>query len=153
MHHFKALARALGVIYFCLWLLFMGGCKEPALKYTPVIVSAERLEIPLAIVSDGAVHFFSCRLQDRNIDFFVRSDRNGRLSVYFDACYSCCKYRRGYLQEKGRLICRACRVGFDLSSEEWDFIGACTPVKIRSRVAEELLVISRRDLERGVLFF
>ena len=134
-------------------LLVPAGCGDPPPRYPLLPVTGDRLELPVAAVADGAVHFFSCRLEGKTIDFFVRTDVRGELSAYFDACYSCCRYRQGYVQEGGKLVCRACRVHFDLAEGGWDFVGACTPVPLRSRLRGDILVISRDQLARGVILF
>jgi len=145
--------RLLAPAALLLGLLLAGGCGDPAPRHPPLAVVDGEVAIPLASVGDGRVHFYSSRLEGKFIDFFVRSDARGKLSVYLDACYSCCKYGRGYLEEDGRMVCRACRVGFELAAEEWDYVGACAPIRLKSTLHGERLVIKRSQLARGLLFF
>jgi len=141
-------------------LLFLGlmvalpaGCQRQAPEYRVIAADGNRVKIRLATVNDGGVHFFTYKLGRKNINFFVRRDGGGRLRTHFDACYSCFKYKLGYVREKNQVVCIACRIGYDLDEAIWDYVGACAPIILSSRIAGNHLVISRSQLEKGQKFF
>ena len=135
----------------------IAACSKQAPVYPFVeVVAGENggeVRIPTADVSDGDAHFFTCRLGDKNINFFVRTDADGRLLTHFDACYNCYKYRMGYVQEDRQVVCLACRIAYDLNESEWDWVGPCVPVSLKSRIEEGMLVITARKLESGARLF
>lgn len=134
-------------------LLAAAGCRPNAPEHPVVTLANDRLSLPLQQVADGRVHFFTYKCDGRNLNFFVRTDGSGRLQAHFDACYSCFKYKQGYVQEGRQVVCIACRIGYDLKDEVWDYVGACAPIPLKSRVAQGRLVILRKWLEKGKRFF
>ena len=138
-----------------LWLMVAlpAGCERQAPEYQVIVPDGNRVNIRLAAVNDGAVHFFTYKLGRKNINFFVRRDGSGRLRTHFDACYSCFKYKLGYVREKNQVVCIACRIGYNLDDAIWDYVGACAPIILSSRIAGEHLVIKQSQLEKGEKFF
>lgn len=140
--------------FFLVGLLpFCCACSEQAPEYDIVALDGDRLRIPLAQVNDGGVHFFTYKYQGKNINFFVRTDGQGRLRTHFDACYSCFKYKKGYVHEGTQVICIACRIGYDLQDPIWDYVGACVPITLKSSMAGNWLVVKQSHLEKGERFF
>ena len=84
-----------------LWLMVAlpAGCQRQAPEYRVIAADGNQVKIRLAAVNDGGVHFFTYKLGRKNINFFVRRDGGGRLRTHFDACYSCFKYKLGYVRE------------------------------------------------------
>ena len=89
----------------------------------------------------------------KNINFFVRTDGSGKLQAHFDACYSCFKYKLGYVREGNQVVCIACRIGYNLDEVVWDYVGACAPINLKSGIAGNHLVIKRSRLEKAKRFF
>lgn len=119
------------------------------------IVAAEGgvVGLPFAEVADGGVHFFTFEHAGKNVNFLVRSDGRGTLRVHLDACYSCYRYRRGFVVEGADLLCIACRYTYPIADEVWDFQGACAPIPIRSSVEGARLVVERAVLEKAARYF
>ena len=138
-----------------LWLVVAlpAGCGRQAPQHRVVVPDGDRVNIRLAAVDNGGVHFFTYRLGGKNINFFVRTDGGGKLQTHFDACYSCFKYKLGYVREGNQVVCIACRLGYNLDDEIWDYIGACAPIHLKSKIAGNHLVIKRSRLEKGKIFF
>ena len=129
------------------------GCSKQAPEHRIVVPAGERVRIPLATVNDGGVHFFTYKWDGRNVNFFVRTDGTGHLQAHFDACYSCFKYKLGYVHEGNEVVCIACRIGYRLEDVIWDYIGACAPINLKSRILSGHLTINRTTLEKGKRFF
>jgi len=129
------------------------GCSKQAPEHRIVVPAGARVRIPLKTVNDGGVHFFTYKWDGRNVNFFVRTDGTGRLQAHFDACYSCFKYKLGYVREGNEVVCIACRIGYRLEDVIWDYVGACAPINLKSRVSDGHLTIRRASLEKGKRFF
>jgi len=129
------------------------GCSPQAPEYQIILPAGDRVNISLDTVNDGGVHFFTYKWEGRNINFFVRTDGTGRLQAHFDACYSCFKYKLGYVREGNEVVCIACRIGYRLEDVIWDYVGACAPINLNSRIAGGSLTIRRISLEKGKKFF
>jgi len=143
--------KTIGWIWLIFWLL--AGCQRQAPEHPPVTAQGDRIAIRLATVNDGGVHFFTYKYAGKNINFFVRTDGTGKLQAHFDACYSCFKYKLGYVREGNQVVCIACRIGYNLDDVIWDYIGACAPINLKSRIADHHLVILRAWMEKGKRYF
>ncbi len=133
--------------------LLAAGCSKQAPEHRIVVPAGERVRIPLESVNDGGVHFFTYKCDGRNVNFFIRTDGTGRLQAHFDACYSCFKYKLGYVREGSEVVCIACRIGYRLEDVIWDYVGACAPINLKSRISDGHLTIRRASLEKGKRFF
>ena len=105
-------------------LLLFTGCENQAPEYQLVELTDDTVAIPLTIVNDGEVHFFTYKYSGKNVNFFVRTDGDGQLHTHFDACYSCFKYKEGYVHEGAEAPqkCPACshpQGYFELLAENW----------------------------------
>jgi uncharacterized membrane protein len=138
-----------------LWLALamMAGCQRQGPEHPVVVSDGDRVKIRLAAVNNGGVHFFTYKHSGKNINFFVRTDGTGKLQAHFDACYSCFKYKLGYVREGNEMVCIACRIGYDLDDVVWDYVGACAPINLKSRIVGDHLVIKKSRLEKGKRFF
>jgi uncharacterized membrane protein len=145
--------KILSLITVLCFLQFAAGCSKQAPEHRIVVPAGGRVRIPLETVNDGGVHFFTYKWDGRNINFFVRTDGTGHLQAHFDACYSCFKYKLGYVREGEEVVCIACRIGYRLEDVIWDYIGACAPINLKSRISDGRMTISRTSLEKGKKFF
>ncbi len=141
------------MLIFGLVISFLAGCGRQTPEHPVVVPEGDRVNIPLVSVNNGVVHFFTYKYDGKNINFFVRTDGTGRLRAHFDACYSCFKYKLGYVREGNQVVCIACRIGYNLDDVVWDYVGACAPINLKSRIAGNHLVIRRSWLEKGERFF
>ena len=141
---------------FVLLLLAMTasiGCAHEPPVHELVQAVGGAVQIPLARVEDGAVHFFTYRHDGKNVNFLVRTDGSGALQAHLDACFSCYRYKRGYVVEEDSLVCIACRLAYRTEDEVWDFIGACAPISVHSSIEQGNLVIQERLLVRAAKYF
>lgn len=134
-------------------LLATIGCRRSAPEYALVETPDETVRIALARVTDGQAHFFTYKQGKTHVNFFVRLDGQGDVRTHFDACYSCYKYRLGYVQQDREVVCRACRIGYDLAIPIWNYVGPCVPITLRSHTNGSELVISTASLAKGARFF
>jgi len=129
------------------------GCRPVPPVHELVEVEGGYVRIPLAHLADKKVHFFTYRGDGTSVNFLVRTDGGGQIQAHLDACYSCYRYRRGYVVEGKNVVCIACRLAYDTGDEVWDFIGACAPISIHSSVDRQHLVIEERMLARAARYF
>lgn len=133
--------------------LAAASCGRQAPEYVIVEPVGEFLEMPISEAGLPPARFFTFKFEGRNVNLFVRKDRDGEIRTHFDACYSCFKYKMGYVVEANQVVCRACRIGYDLDEPVWDFVGPCVPISLSNKSSGTVLRIKRRDLERGAQFF
>ena len=79
--------------------VMLRGCARQAPEHHLVSAQDGRIEIVLDEVNDGRTHFYTYKHQGKNVNFFIRTDGEGTIRAHFDACYSCFKYKLGYVQE------------------------------------------------------
>ena len=153
MTMYQAMGTLLKLIVLWQVMVTLVGCGQQAPEHPVVVATGDRVSIPLATINDSEVHFFTYKYGGKNINFFVRTDGTGNLQAHFDACYSCFKYKMGYVHEGNQVVCIACRIGYDLDEVVWDYIGACAPINLKSRIEGQYMVIKRSWLEKGQRFF
>lgn len=130
------------------------ACGQRPPRHPQVEAEDGRVRLPLARVGDGGVHFFTyVATGGQRVSFLVRTDGEGTLHTHLDACFSCYRYRMGYVVEGREVVCRACRYAYPLADPTWDFIGACAPIPVRSTVEDGYLTIERSVLEQAARFF
>ena len=142
-----------GLILPLLMLAALAGCAPEPPVHELVEPVSGAVRIPLERVGDGEVHFFTYRHDGKNVNFLIRTDGSGALQAHLDACFSCYRYRRGYVVEGDSLVCIACRLAYRTEDEVWDFIGACAPISVHSSIERESLVIEERLLVRAAKYF
>jgi len=145
--------QALSLVVGLVLMLGISSCSKQAPEHLVVSPEDGEVHIPVSQVSDGNAHFYTFKQGHKNINFFARIDASGQLLTHFDACYSCFKYKEGYVQKNREVVCLACRIGFDLDVEVWDWVGPCVPVTLNSQLAGGDLVISVSRLEKGARLF
>jgi len=134
-------------------LLFVSsGCSKLPAEYTVIKAEQAVVKIPVKEVSDGKVHFYTYKASGKRINFFVRTDGAGKLSTYFDACFTCYKHKKGYRCEGTDLVCNECSLRFRLAEEKWVHDG-CSPIALTSRIEEGNILIRAADIEKGAKLF
>ncbi len=137
-----------------LLLVATGMACTPAPPEHPIVVAEDgAVRLPRTDVSAERVLFHTFKHDGRNVNFLVRMDGAGKIHVHLDACYSCWRYRRGFVVEGAALVCIACRLSYPIEDEVWDFIGACAPIPIAFSLDGDDLVIRRSVLERAARYF
>ena len=134
-------------------VFFVWGCTKQAPEHSIVVPEDDIVKIPLKLVNDGKVHFFTYKYEGKNINFLVRTDGKGKLHTHYDACYSCFKYKMGYRVEGPDILCIACGLKYSLAEEAWDFIGPCAPINMSSTIKGNFLEIKVATLQKGAKLF
>ncbi|MEW6108938.1 MAG: Fe-S-containing protein [Nitrospirota bacterium] len=133
--------------------LYSPGCSRLPAEHTRVTAKDGETRLPLNEVNDGKVHFYTYKKSGKRINFFVRTDGNNNLSAYFDACFTCNKFKKGYRVEGTDLVCNECGLKFGIADEKWDNSQGCSPIMLRSRIDSGYLVIRADDVEKGSRLF
>jgi uncharacterized membrane protein len=107
----------------------------------------------LTEVGHGRAHFYSYRHDGVNIDFFVRKDSGGKYTAYFDACFVCYRYKKGYIVEGSDLVCVECKKHFPIPDKEWEDIVGCAPIDLIGEVRGDVFVVMVDDVIRGEVLF
>jgi uncharacterized membrane protein len=139
------------VLVLSVSLSFLGCSNLPA-EHTVIKAAQGEVKIPLKDVNDGKVHFYTYKASGKRINFFVRTDGAGKLSTYFDACYTCYKHKKGYRCEGTDIVCNECNLRFKLAEEKWVHEG-CSPINLTSRREGENIIIRTDDIEKGGRLF
>lgn len=135
------------------FLAVAGGCRRNAPQHEVVTSRGGVVRIPMEQVADGQAHFFTYPHDGRNVNFFIRKDGQSIVRAHFDACHSCYKYRRGYVQEGRQVVCIACRIGYDLETSVWDYVGPCVPINLKCRIQDGAVILPVPALQKGSRFF
>lgn len=134
-------------------IFVMAGCSSHLPEYQNVQAIGSEVRIAREDVSDGEVHFFTYKHQGKTINFLIRTDGDGELHAHFDACFSCYRYKRGFVVEGPELVCVACRYAYRIEEEVWDLIGACAPITFHFGLDRDWVVIKQSVLDKGGRFF
>jgi uncharacterized membrane protein len=140
-------------VLFLIVISFFAGCSRLPAEHQRVEAKNGEIRIPVSEVNDGKVHFYTYRKSGKRINFFVRTDGAGHLSTYFDACYTCYRYKKGYRSEGTDLVCNECNERFRLADERWEHEGGCSPIGLTSRIGRDFIVIKTEDIEKGIRLF
>jgi len=133
-------------------LIFCGCSKLPA-EHKIITAKDGEIKIPAGEVNDGKVHFFTYKKSGKRINFFVRTDGTGKLSTYFDACFTCYKHKKGYRAEGTDIVCNECSMKFRLADEKFDNSQGCSPIALTSLIDEKNVIIKADDIAKGSRLF
>lgn len=142
-----------GPIVALLLAALAAACTPAAPEHAMAVAEGGAVRIPASLVTPDGVLFHTFKHESNNVNFLVRRDGKGAIHVHLDACYSCWRYRRGFVLEDLALVCIACRLAYRLEDETWDFIGACAPIPIAFSLEDEEVVIQSEVLERAARYF
>ena len=118
----------------------------PALSLTAV---NGQVRIPVASVSDGALHRFSYNAGGVITRIIVIQRPDQTLATALDACLIC--GNQGYYQKGPHVMCKNCASAIFIPSI--GTAGGCNPVALASRVEGADLVIEAADLGAGAKHF
>lgn len=110
------------------------AAPPPATEVTP---QGNLVRIPISVIADGDVHFFSVDSNGTQLRFFVYHNTNGEYQTALDACMIC--GRAGYRKEGSNLICRNCGAAVYLPSVGES--GGCNPIPVSSHVEGSDVVV------------
>lgn len=134
-------------------VLALTGCSDLAPEHQIVAGTGAEIRIAMEELRNGRVHFYTLKMNEKNVNFFVRRDGTGNLQAHFDACYNCYRYKLGYVHKDNQVVCLACKIAYDLDQVVWDYVGPCVPISLPSESKQDTLVIPRRRLEKGEKYF
>lgn len=134
-------------------MAILGGCSKLPAEYKTLRASDGEIRIPVKEVDDGKVHFYTYKKSGKRINLLVRTDGAGELSAYFDACFTCYKHKKGYREEGTDLVCNECSMRFRLADKKWDNTGGCSPILLRSTIADGFIIIRAENIEKGAKLF
>jgi len=133
-------------------LIFFGCSKLPH-EHQIITAQISEIRIPVNEVNDGKVHFYTYNKSGKRINFFVRTDGTGKLSTYFDACFTCYRHKKGYRPEGTVIVCNECSMQFKLADEHFDNSKGCSPIALASVIDEKNIIIKADDIEKGSRLF
>jgi uncharacterized membrane protein len=136
-----------------LFMAVLGGCSKLPAEYKTLRATDGEVRIPLSEVNDGKVHFYTYKKSGKRINLLVRTDCDGDLSVYFDACFTCYKHKKGYRDEGTDLVCNECSMRFGLADKKWDNTGGCSPILLKSTITDGFITIKTEHIEKGSKLF
>lgn len=116
---------------------------------TPVTFTNGVTTIPQAQVSDGELHRYSARINDREIRFLLYQKPDRQIVAVFDACQICGPV--GFFKGPNGVICKNCAA--PINPQSVGTPGGCNPVPLRSSSSEGAIVIRESDLGSGAHLF
>jgi uncharacterized membrane protein len=84
--------------------------------------------------------------------FFILKSRDGVIRAAFDACDVCWRSKKGYTQQRNKMVCINCGLKFR-SDKINEVKGGCNPAPLRRAVRDGKLIISQADVLSGRGFF
>jgi uncharacterized membrane protein len=129
-----------------------GGGDERTYTAASATEGGSAVTIPVADVSNGAVHFYASDVGGTEVRYFVVKAADGSLKTAFDACEVCYRAKKGYTQEGNAVRCNNCGRVFPTDSIGVER-GGCNPSPIKATTAGDTVTISADQIEAGVRFF
>jgi uncharacterized membrane protein len=131
----------------CLLVLIssVASCSRQQ-RYAAPPIEGENVVIPAAALPLEVPQFYSYRIKDKDVNFFVIRMKDGVLS-FLDACLTCYPRKLGYESKDGYVVCRACDTTYSVYKLEKG-IGGCFPIRIEGRQEGGSYFIVRSGLER-----
>jgi len=134
----------------CLVLSLSACSRTPAYREAPL--KGDMVAISLdGVMEDRPVFFSFTTDEGRRVNFFLLR-KEGEVKSYLDACARCYPRKLGYRAEKGRVVCRACDVGYHNHSLKHG-IGSCYPITLQGAVTGGSYTIREEDLRRAARYF
>ena len=133
----------------------LGGGQQPA--NTPIDVQGAAdntyIEIPLADITDNAQEY-SYTSNGVRINYFVVNGPDGEIHTAFDACDSCYREKKGYVQEGDVMKCNNCGLTFNLVEVGTNNVGGgCWPGMLEHLIQNGNVIIQKADIEAGAYYF
>jgi len=122
-------------------------------KYEKIKAQNGTISIPVAKVSDGKAHFYKFSEGGKEIAFFVAKAADGSMKAAFDACDSCYRSKKGYVQQGDKMNCNNCNQKFAINRLGPNATGGCNPGYLPSQVNGGNVLIKLSDVKNGVKYF
>ena len=120
--------------------------------YPLIAADAGVVQLPVASLDDGQVHFFTLMVGGRPLEFFVVKDESGTVRAALNACEVCFPAKLGYHQEGNEVVCNNCGRRFPIS-QVGVVHGGCNPAPLSPVVEGDAIVIQESELADGLKLF
>jgi len=107
-----------------------------------LIINNGRVEIPLAEVSDGALHRYSVTVNGKEVRFLLFKKPDGNVVSVLDACQICGSV--GFYKSRNQIICKNCSA--PVNPQSVGQAGGCNPIPLKSSNNGQEIVIAQADL-------
>ncbi len=131
-------------------LLFSFACNSKKAYNAPDIRDGYAV-INIAELKDATPQFFSLKIQNKRIDFFVLK-LGSAIESYLDACIKCYPHKKGYSADGFYLVCQYCNVRYPLDSLKTG-VGSCYPIPIQGELKRQEYRISLDRLRKAKRYF
>ncbi len=101
-----------------------------------------KIRIPLAEVSDGALHRYQVRIGNASVRFLLVQKPDGNVATVADACQICGS--AGFSRGSMGLVCRNC--ASPINSMALGQPGGCNPLPLRAIVANGSVTLTETDI-------
>lgn len=135
-----------------LLLVIYTACSRQA-GYIEAPQNGQDISIEISTLQPGIPHYFSRGFKGMKINFFVVKKTDDNVISFLDACTKCYPQKKGFIFDRGSVICRACDERYPLLEIEKGF-GSCYPIRLEGRIKDNRYLITVAELERlGTKFF
>lgn len=124
--------------------MFIAACSKQPSYPEPARIGSD-VSIDIASLKPSAPEFFTYHHGGKKINFFV-INIDGKILSFFDACERCYPKKKGYRNEGGNVVCKACNIKFPVTEIEKG-IGSCFPIKLEGSVKDGKYLIPVSNLE------
>ncbi len=102
--------------------------------------------------NDGKARFFSYKLHDTEIKYFILKSSDGVIRAAFDACDVCWEAHKGYTQDGDSMVCNNC--GRRFSSAMINVVtGGCNPSPLVIKISGSEAAVKFKDIAKGEKYF
>lgn len=128
-------------------MAFFGCSKVETAKIDGGVVT-----IPVAKVTDQA-KFYKYVDNGKEISYFVAKAPDGSYKAAFNACDSCYREKKGYVQQGSVMNCINCNQKFAIDRLGPNATGGCNPGYLPIEVKGDAIAISETTLKEGAKYF
>ena len=121
-------------------------------RHTSVTPINGAITFNTADFSGGKAAYYTTKAAGKSIDFFVLQSSDGVIRAAFDACDVCYAAKKGYRQEGDIMVCNNCGQQFPsvrINIEK----GGCNPSPLNRRLEGESVIITKADIQKGLMYF
>ena len=129
------------------------SCSGGGTKYPELHARDGAVEVDLSGLDSGSGRFHTYRSSSgKPVDFFVYRESSGTPHAVLDACRTCYRWKKGYVQSGGEVVCLKCDMRFKLDMLAQG-TGSCVQIMLQSLPRGDTLVIPVAELEAGTRYF
>jgi len=140
------------LIIFAVLMTALASCGNSSDKYSRITPDNGVINIPVSSVSDGNAHYFTHKINGKEIKFFVLQSNDGTIRAAFDACDVCFPEKKGYRQDGDFMVCNNCGQKFHESRINL-VKGGCNPSPLARKTDGNTLQIAVSDIASGARYF